>query len=108
VFRVLAVTDTKALKNVALPGEMGRKLPPVSVQTWRNPSLEDAVISAPALVHSLPFPDRESPHIDPEETFIPQFLPASFYSQGELQPSLTLSCSPALRRRASQLLAARL
>lgn len=59
------------------------------------------MISAPALLHPLPFPDGESPHIDPEETFTPQFLPASFYSQGKLQPSLTLSCSPALRRRAS-------
>lgn len=104
---VLAITDAKAVKEVALPGKMGRKLPPVSVQTWRDPSLEDAMISAPAPLHLLPFPDRESPHIDPEETFTPQFLPEGFYSQGKLQSSLTPSCSTALRR-ASQLLTARL
>lgn len=95
-----------ALKKVALPDEMGRKQPPVSVQTWRDPSLEDTVISAPAPLHPLPFPDRESLHIDPKETFTPQFLPAGFYSQGKLQTSLTLSCSLALRRRTSRLLAA--
>lgn len=102
---VLAARDATALEKVVLLGEMGRKQPPVSVQTWRDPSLEDVVISAPAPLHPLPFPDRESPCIDPEETFTPQFLPAGFYSQGKLQPSLTLSCSPALRR-ASQPLAA--
>lgn len=105
---LLAVREAKAVKKVTQPGKMGRKLPPVSVQTWRDPSLEDAVISAPAPLYSLPFPDRESPHIDPEETFTPQFLPASFYSQGKLQPRLTPPCSPALRRKASQLLTARL
>lgn len=84
LFLVLAVGNAKALKKVALPGEMGRKPPLVLVQTWRDPSLEDVMISAPALLHPLPFPDRESPQIDPKETFTPQFLPAGFYSQGKL------------------------
>lgn len=98
---VLLIRDTKALRQVAVPGEMGRKQPLVSVQTWRDSCLEDTVILAAAPLHPLLFPERESPSIDPKETFTPQFLPAGFYSHRNLQPSLTLSCSPALRRKAS-------
>lgn len=74
----------------------------------QRPVPKDAVISAPALLLPLPFPDEESPCIDPQETFTPQFLPDGFYSQGKQQPCLTLSCSPALRRRALQFLSAQM
>lgn len=79
----LAAGEAQAVEEDSLMGEMGRKQ--VLVQTWRERSPENAVISA--LLLPISFPGRESLLVDSQETFVPWVLPDGFCSQGKLSPA---------------------
>lgn len=76
----LAAGEAQAVEEDSLMGEMGRKQ--VLVQTWRERSPENTVISA--LLLPISFPGRESLLVDSQETFVPWILPDGFCSQGKL------------------------